>query len=381
MEDLTQEGQNEQTDPFNIDLSMLEGLSHSLDTLNESQEDEKEITQEIGQENTVAKETEETQEELIDTEENKEVPSSQDTKEPSPFIPYAKLLLEEGITPNLKLEDFDGTPQGLMKAVQDEIQYGITNYKETSLHPRIKWLQDNMDEGVSLQKLLEVDSQKVSLSNIQPDEIDTNPDIQKELVRQYYKETTRFNDATISKAIERLEATGELGDESKIFFEELKQINSVKEQQMLQEAQQQRQADAQAQQDALDTFKKTLDSKTEIVTGIALTPLMRDAVYKTLTTPVDTDPNTGMPINEIAKARQADPMNFEINLAYVFKATKGFKDWSVFSGTGKKAAIKDFEDSVRKLDFTQTKQTLNKPDVNKDLLEQMEMISRQSRNY
>lgn len=374
---MAEENKEEMLDPFNIDLSLIEGLSQSLDERYETEI----VEEEIKQEDTVAEETEEIKEELETDEDDKGVPSSHDTNEPSPFIPYAKLLVEEGITPNFKLEEFDGTPQGLLKAVQDEIQYGIDNYKETNLHPRIKWLQDNLDEGVAFEELLKVDSQRISLSNIKPEEIETNADIQKEIVRQYYKETTKFNDATINKQVERLEATGDLGEESKVFFEELKQINSVKEQQMVQQAQAQRQAEAKAQQEALDTFKKTLDSKKEIVTGITLTPIMKDAIYKTLTTPVDIDPQTGLPLNEIAKARQADPMNFEINLAYVFKATKGFTDWSVFSGAGKKVAIKEFEDSVKKLDFTQTKQNLSKPDINKDLIEQMEIISRQARNY
>lgn len=374
---MAEENKEEMLDPFNIDLSLIEGLSQSLDERYETEI----VEEEIKQEDTVAEETEEIKEELETDEDDKGVPSSHDTNEPSPFIPYAKLLVEEGITPNFKLEEFDGTPQGLLKAVQDEIQYGIDNYKEMNLHPRVKWLQDNLDEGVAFEELLKVDSQRISLSNIKPEEIETNADIQKEIVRQYYKETTKFNDATINKQVERLEATGDLGEESKVFFEELKQINSVKEQQMVQQAQAQRQAEAKAQQEALDTFKKTLDSKKEIVTGITLTPIMKDAIYKTLTTPVDTDPQTGLPLNEIAKARQADPMNFEINLAYVFKATKGFTDWSVFSGAGKKVAIKEFEDSVKKLDFTQTKQNLSKPDINKDLIEQMEIISRQARNY
>ena len=200
-------------------------------------------------------------------------------------------------------------------------------------------------------------------------------------MKQYYKETTKFNDITINKAIERLEATGELGDESKVFFDELKQINSVKEQQLVEQAKYERAEQAKQQQAVLDNFKKTLDAKKEVVTGITLTPIMKDAIYKTLTTPVEIDQQTGQPLNDIAKARMTDPVNFEINLAYIFKATKGFTDWSVFSGAGKKVAIREFEDSVRKMDFTQTTQKTNKPDVNKDLLEQMEMFGRQYRNY
>jgi hypothetical protein len=369
---------SEVVDPFNIDLSLLEGLSESLSN-SFAQEEIKE--EEIKQEDTVAEETKEQHEVLTTEDDDKGVPSSHDTNEPSPFIPYAKLLVEEGITPNFKLEEFDGTPQGLLKAFDDELEYRWSTLKEEKMHPRVKWLQDNLEEGVAFEELLKVDSQRISLNNIQPDEIDANADIQKEIVRQYYKETTRFNDATINKQVERLEATGDLGDESKVFFEELKQINSVKDQQLVQQAQIQRQAKVKAQQEALDTFKKTLDSKKEIVTGITLTPIMKDAVYKIFTTPVDTDPQTGMPLNEIAVARAKDPINFEINLGYVWKASKGFTDWSIFSGTGKKAAIREFEDSVKKLDFTQTKQTITKPDVDRDLIEQMELISKMARNY
>lgn len=371
--------EEEVIDPFNVDLSMLASLSETLEGLNQETTQEEEIVKE---ENTVAAGTEETKE-VLNTEEvdDKGVPSSHDTNEPSPFIPYAKLLVEEGITPNFKLEEFDGTPASLIKAYSDELEYRWERHKEERLDPRVKWLQDNLEEGVPLQKLLEVDSQRVTLNNIKPEDVESNAEVQKEIVKQYYKETTKFNDATINKQIDRLEATGDLIEESKVFFEELKRINQSKEQKLVEETRLQRAAEAKAQQDALDNFKKTLDAKKEIVTGITLTPIMKDAIYKALTTPVEIDQQTGMPVNEIAKARMANPIDFEINLAYIFKATKGFTDWSVFSGTGKKAAIREFEDSVKKLDFTQTKQTMTKPDVDRDLIEQMELISRQARNY
>ena len=369
--------ENEQmVDPFNIDLSLLASFSEGFEgTQVEVTEPAEEDTQ---KEITTAEEDKE----IVDDsqKEIKEVPSSQDIKESSPFIPYAKLLVEEGITPNFNIEEFDGTPEGLLKAVQGEIQYGINKYKEENLHPRVKWLQDNLEEGVALEDLLKVDSQRMTLAQITPENLD-NVDVQKNIVKQYYKETTRFNDATIDKAIERLEATGDLGEESKVFFEELKQINATKEQQLQLQAKQEREMAAKQQEEALNTFKTTLNDKKEVVSGIPLSQGMRDAIYKTLTTLVDVDKFTGMPLNEIAVARAKDPINFEINLAYLFKATKGFTDWSVFGTAGKKAAIKEFEDSVRKIDFSQTKQTTTKPDINKDLIEQMELIARQSRSY
>lgn len=358
-------------DPFaDIDLSMFESVDVTNAQVSEDTELEDKIKSPV--EDTNAGDNTEEQEE--DTQES---PSSQETKDSSPFTPFAKLLVEEGATPNLNLEQFDGTPQGLIKAIQDEIEYNVSMYKE-SLDPRVKWLQDNVDEGVALEDLLAIDKQRVTLNSINEETLATDENLQKQIVREYLKETTKFNDALINKQIERLEATGDLTDEAKGYFNELKQLNVVKEQQVIQQARLQQQEFQKQQEKVLSDFKETLEKTEEIIPGIKLNRIIKDQIFKTLTTPVAQDPNTGAPINAIAKSRAEDPINFEKNLAYVWLATKGFKDFSILGSAGKKSAMADFENALKKSDgtFNTSKQNIRESDSIKELKASMELFNR-----
>jgi len=282
----------------------------------------------------------------------KEQPSSKDTTS-SLFTPIAKLLQEEGIAPNFKLDEFDGTPEGLIKVIQNEIEVGINAFKETNLDPRVKWLQDNLEQGVPLEELLAIDKQAVQLDKITEDVLSQDISRQKDIVRQFYKETTRFDDSYIDKTISRLEATDDLLDESKTMLEGLKGINQQRQIQMAEQAKLQAENVKKQQEETLKTFKTTLDKTDEIISGVKINSMMRDKIYKTMTTPVAIDENTGMPLNKITKARMEDPIGFEIKLAYLYEATDGFKDWSVFGTAGKKKAFQEFEDAARKFDASQ----------------------------
>lgn len=357
-------------DPFaNIDLSMFEtdAIVNEEEVVNEELEKETDTPVE----DTEAGDNTEEQEE-----DNGGKPSSQETKDSSPFTPFAKLLVEEGATPNLNLEEFDGTPQGLIKAIQQEIEYNTNMYKE-SLDPRVKWLQDNIDEGVAFEDLLAIDKQRMSLNFITEDTLSTDENVQKQIVKEYLKETTKFSDSLIDKQIERLEITGELTDEAKGYFEELKQINAAKEQQAVEQAKVRQQEFRQQQEKILNDFKETLEKTEEIIPGIKLNRNIKDQIFKTLTTPVTQDPNTGAPLNAIAKARLEDPINFEKNLAYVWLATKGFKDFSTLNSAGKKTAMKEFESALNKGDnkFSTSKQNFSEPDSIKELKASMERFS------
>lgn len=65
----------------------------------------------------------------------------------SPLVPYAKLLVDEGILPNLNLDEFDGTAEGLKEAMNKEIHNGIEAYK-ASLPEDVKKIIDGYEVGV-----------------------------------------------------------------------------------------------------------------------------------------------------------------------------------------------------------------------------------------
>lgn len=280
-------------------------------------------------------------------------PSSQETSEKDskkfPLTPYAKLLVEEGVLQNFDIEKFDGSADSLIDAFKNQVSVHVEEYKNT-LDPRIKWLQDNIEEGVPLEALLRLDKEKITFSSLSEKDLEENEDLQKNIVREYFRKTTTgWSDTRIEKEINRLADIGDLKAESKEFFEELKGLTAKEEEQMKVQAQKEQEEAIRKQKDILDTFKKKLEETKEIIPGTEVSKQVKETIYKVLTTPVGYD-NFGMPMNAIAKARSENPIEFEMNLAYIFEVTKGFKDWSSLISTGKKKAIQEFEEAAARLD-------------------------------
>ena len=199
--------------------------------------------------------------------------------------------------------------------------FGIEEYK-THLDPRIKWLQDNVEEGVPLEDLLKVDRAKLTYNSISEDVLREDSELQKKIAREYYKETTRFSDSRIDKEIERLDQLGDLSEETIGYLSELKNITEQKEEGLRNLAKQQ-QEQARAQQlQILEDFQNTLKSTKEVIPGLPVNDVTKDKIYKSLTTVVGID-EYGNPLNNIAMARSTDPIGFEIKLAYLFEITKG----------------------------------------------------------
>lgn len=309
-----------------------------------------------------------------ESKDNQEDPSSKETKEPSPFTPYAKFAKDEGVLPNFDVDAWDGKPEGLIKAMQAEIDLGIKTQVDT-FDPRVKWLAENVQQGVAFEELLAVDKQRLTLESITPESLTESVDLQKGIIQEYFKETTQFSDARIAKEIERLETTGELDEESKGVFEELKQINVVKEQKLQEQAQLQRAQQAEQSKKQLDEFKQTVAKIDEIVPGVKVNTAIKDKIFKGMTTAIDTHPVTGQPINEMQKAFSDNPQ-LETTFAYLWYATDGFKDFKVFGSSGKKSAVKEFESAVSSMDFGGTRQKISKPTGDQSLVDQMAQISK-----
>lgn len=269
----------------------------------------------------------------------------------SPLIPYAKLLVEEGILPDLNIDEFskDPTVDSLKASARSQIEQGINHYKQ-SLPPEIANFIDKYEEGVPLSRLLELDNKKAEYSSISDDSIKDNVDLQKSLVREYYKNTTKFSDEKINKLIQRHEDLEELESEAKLSLSELTDLQKEQEEQEIVEAKSNRERYVKSQEELLNNFKKSVNEAKEIIPGMPFNDNVKGKVIGVMTTAVAED-NNGAPINAIAKARIEDPIKFERDLAYLWVVTKGFSDYSSIKSAGKNDAVSDFETSVKKYDL------------------------------
>lgn len=311
-------------------------------------------------------------EETNDEDENKEdTPSSVKSKDKpssSPLTPYAKLLKDEGILPNLDIATFDGSADGLKEAMVNEIIGAVDYYKE-SLPNRIKQLINNYEEGVPLETLLSLDKDELSISAVSEDELKDNVELQKRVVTTYLKKTTKFSDSKISKQLQYMEDSGELEDEAETANSELNLLIKGEKDKAVENAKAAKIESQRRAQEELKDLEKKINTTEEIIPGVKLNTKVKNSLYKSLTTPAGQD-NNGNPVNRIVAARMEDPMGFEIKLHYLFEITKGFTDFSKLSEKGKKDAMKEFEDVVSNLDKNEDKGMIHgdHPATNNDFI-------------
>lgn len=274
----------------------------------------------------------------------------------SPLVPYAKLLVDEGILPNLNLDEFDGTAEGLKEAMNKEIHSGIEAYK-ASLPEDVKKIIDGYEVGVPLEKLLELNKEKLNVSTIKESDIINNEELQKEIVRKYFKKTTRFSDKKIEQNIERLSDIGELEAEALSNITELKALVEEEEAKAIEDAKRREEEYQEQLRKYWEEFDKKLEAADEIIPGLKVTKTIKQKIITNLSTAVATDQN-GNPVNKIAYYRSKHPQEFELYLNYLFEVTNGFSDFSVLSKGGKKAAIAELEKAARNLDINKTKRSV-----------------------
>jgi len=366
------ENNNENKQVWEDDFNLLEGVEDYFEEKFSTDEPEKpeevsENNEEDSQENDNEEEDnpqglenqdeEESDEEQEDSDEDEEQDkreepdsdeeSDEDAEEASPLTPYAKYLKEEGILPNLNLEEFDGNVETLKEGMASEIQNGISEYIG-SLPERVKGIINNYQEGLPLDKVLEFDNKNLEYTSIDEEQL-KDESTQKKLLTDYYKKTTKFSDERIDKEIKRLDDLQELEEESKYVLEELKGLQKEEEQLAKEVAKQQQIEAEKSRAEQVNQLKETIEKTDEIVPGVKVNKLVKDKLFKNLTTPIGYD-QYGNAINKLGAYRAKNPVQAELMFNYIFEATKEFTDWSALSKSGKKSAIKELEKAAGQLD-------------------------------
>lgn len=308
-------------------------------------------------------EVSEEDEDGVDEKESQEEPSSVNEQSPqkskgktsSPLTPYAKLLVDEGVLPNLDIESFDGTADGLKEAMVTEIIGAVDNYKD-SLPERIKDLINNYEDGVPLEKLIELDKIETDIAKVTEDTLEEDSSLQKKLVSDYLRRTTKFSEAKISKVVDGYEDSGELEDEAKSALGELKTFVSSEKDREKKNAERQSKETEEMRKRELAALQDKVKTTAEIIPGIKLNDKVKQNLFSSMTTPVGYD-QAGRPVNRIVAARMDNPVEFEIKLHYLFEITKGFTDFSKLAEKGKKDTVDTFEKAISQLDSNKFEET------------------------
>lgn len=253
-----------------------------------------------------------------------------------------ELLLEDD------LKEFDGSMEALISAFKvRENRVGlemIDDYK-SQLPAELKFLADNWEEGVPLNELIDIRSNKLKYSLITNEKLEESVDTQKAVQMEYLRKTTKYSEAKIEKEIARLIDLDELAEESKDGLVELKKFEDAAEDTLRRETKKEQEVRKEENAKTIKTYEKIVNETKEVIPGLKLDEKIQKDVFNKIVNPIGIDGN-GNPVSYIASLRNEDPYKFDTAVTYLATITKGFTDWSKVIKVGETNATKKLEHAI-----------------------------------
>jgi len=253
--------------------------------------------------------------------EEKKMPSEK--KEVNSFYsPYAESLKEDGILPDLNIEEFNKLPkekqvESLITSYKEGIDKGVNSWIENQ-PPVLKDILQGLKElgsNVPLVELIQLESDKMELSNLSEEDIKDDETIQEDLVKTHMSETTRYNDEKIKKEIVRLKANGELYDEAIDARKELYAIREEEKKKKLEDAQKQKKIYDEERTKYIKDISERIDKISEIFPNIKVNDAQKKELKQWMTTPVGYTKDKH-PVSKVMEVRNIDPKEFDIRLLH-----------------------------------------------------------------
>ena len=172
-----------------------------------------------------------------------------------------------------------------------------------------------LGSNVPLVELIQLESDKMELSNLSEEDIKDDETIQEDLVKTHMSETTRYNDEKIKKEIVRLKANGELYDEAIDARKELYAIREEEKKKKLEDAQKQKKIYDEERTKYIKDISERIDKISEIFPNIKVNDAQKKELKQWMTTPVGYTKDKH-PVSKVMEVRNIDPKEFDIRLLH-----------------------------------------------------------------
>jgi len=256
-------------------------------------------------------------EEYADTNKSEEEEGQEDKSDESKgsgsssiYKTLSELLKEEGI-----VEETFEDKEALFTYFKTVADNNVQDWKE-SLPKEIADLINNYEEGVPFDELLQIKSNQIRLDSITEDKLEDNLDLQKNLVKNFYKEKG-FSETKIEKMVSKALETDELEDEAKEALAELKEIENKKLENSRLEAKKKELEEQKAYTESINKLNETINQVKEIIPGVKIDDKTKKELFNMITKPAETRGET--PISQVMLLREKNPLDFELKLNYYAK--------------------------------------------------------------
>lgn len=266
------------------------------------------------------------------------------------YLNLAKALSEKGVINDFE-EDMFNDEEGdgvstLMTLMQKTVDDSISEYRSQFGDSTMKIIEA-IEQGLPIDEFLAAKNKQLNYNKITEDSLDDdgNLNTRKSILKDYYKNTTKFSDERIEKEINRIVQLGDDVEESKEALSRLKEIESEAADSILEKTKQSKLDASKKYQDSLIELRKETDEIDLSFLGISTNKTSRNKIYDMLTKPVGEE--NGVPVNAINKKRtEIGSKKFDIILAALLD--KGVFDGNLsgISAKQRKGAIEELERSV-----------------------------------
>jgi hypothetical protein len=222
----------------------------------------------------------------------------------------SELLKEEGI-----VEDTFEDKEALFNYFKSVADNNVKEWVD-SLPKEISDLITNYEEGVPFDELLQIKSDQIRLNSITDESLEDNIDLQKNLVRNFYREKG-FTESKIEKMVSKSEDLDELEDEAKEALAELKESENKRLESIQVETKRRALENQKAYVESVNKLNSTINEVKEIIPGVKIDEKTKKELFNMITKPAET--RDGVSYSEIMLLREKNPLDFELKLNYYAK--------------------------------------------------------------
>lgn len=262
--------------------------------------------------------------------------------------PYAVLLSEKGILPNLNMEEFNKLKDpeeqinALAEAHHNELENGIERWID-SLPSEIKYIMNNYVDGVPVSKILNVMDKVDNYYAIKEDTLVKDDAMMKKILIED-KMATGYTQEEAESEIDNLVDLEKPAKNAlkRLTRNELQKVEAEKHR-----INQEREYFKKKNDESIKYVSKVINDTSELIPGITMNEKMKRSLSDSMFRPVDFD-QQGNPISKVVAVRNQDPIKFELILHHLVDITNGFTDFSKFNKNFKSKALKEFETALEK---------------------------------
>lgn len=351
-EDNKGEDKTPEPDTTDVDINQLLSVSDEDETKDEDPNDE--IDDKV-LETDDKDEDEEDSEDTEKTDDKKGSPDDKTKKEPFTLV-YAKSLVDQGILSSINEEELDEIIKGEGEAA------ALLHIMNTEIDTRVKSVMDTYEEdfkeyaelkdlGFDSEKARQLVGDRLQLDKITDETLEQDENVRKNLLINYYKKTTKFNDTRINKLVENHIALGEDEETAKGALEELKEISKTE---LAEEKERIKQAEKNEEiqkANVLKDLKSKIQALDEVIPGHKINKPTKTKIEEMLLKPVKQD-EQGNSYNAVWAKRMEDPFGFDTKLAYLIHTGVFDGKTDKLAKTAKSQALKSLEDNIRSSEGT-----------------------------